>query len=104
MLHRSLRRPSSFGIHRGQEVDHASDGGPESINGSLGDLAEQRLELGEGVFDRIEAGRQVGEAGRPPPRSFWRVVIPSMTGQIVHHDDVAVVQFCTRYKSRRRCD
>jgi hypothetical protein len=29
---------------------------PEAIDGSLGGLAQERLELGEGVFDRIEIG------------------------------------------------
>ena len=33
------------------------DGIPEVIKGPGGDLAEQRLQLGEGVLDRIEIGR-----------------------------------------------
>ena len=49
MLHRIQRRRSSF--------EKAADGGPKAVDGSLGGLAQERLELGEGVLDRIEVGR-----------------------------------------------
>jgi hypothetical protein len=48
-----------------EEVEQATDRRPETIDGSLGGLAQQRLELGEGLFDRIEVrrvGRQVEKA------------------------------------------
>ena len=91
MLHRILRRRSSFGIRGSEEIDDAADGGPEAVDGSLGGLAQQRLELGEGVLDRIEVGlvgRQVEQAGagRLDHLAHLR---PLVAGQIVHDDDVA---------------
>jgi hypothetical protein len=56
MLHRILRRRSNFGTRRGEEVKEAADGGPEAIDGSLGGLAQERLELGEGVVFQWPCG------------------------------------------------
>ncbi len=39
-----------------------ADGGPQAVDGSLGGLAQQSLQLGEGVFDWIEVwavGRKI---------------------------------------------
>jgi hypothetical protein len=63
--------------------------------GSLGGFAQERLKLGEGVFDRIEVrrvGRQVEEtrARRLDPLAGGR---PLVAGQVVHDDDVALTQF-----------
>jgi hypothetical protein len=45
------------GAFRGAEgADDASDGAPEAGDGAFGGLAEEGLELGEGVLDRIEVG------------------------------------------------
>jgi hypothetical protein len=53
-LHRILRRRSGFDIRLDDEMDDVSDGGPETVDRSLGCFAQQGLELGEGVLDRIE--------------------------------------------------
>jgi hypothetical protein len=37
-------------------VGDAADGGPETLDGALGGLSQERLELGEGVLDRVEVG------------------------------------------------
>src|SRR3954463_12331833 len=47
---------------RGEGVDEAADGGPEPVDGPLGGLAQERLEFGERILDRVEVwtvGRQV---------------------------------------------
>ena len=38
-------------------VEQGADAPPCGLDGSLVGLAEQRLELGEDLFDRIEVGR-----------------------------------------------
>jgi hypothetical protein len=53
-LHRILRRRSGFDIRLDDEMDDVSDGGPETVERSLGCFAQQRFELGKGVLDRIE--------------------------------------------------
>ena len=45
-------------------VDDATDGGPETVDGSRGRLAEHGLELGEGVLDGVEVGAACGAGGR----------------------------------------
>ena len=80
---------------RCEEVDHAADRRPEAIDGSLGGLAQERLELGESVLDWVEVGRvgrQVEEARarRLDPLSGR---LPLVAGQVVHDDDVALAQF-----------
>ena len=51
-------------------MDEESDRGPQAVDGSLGGFAEQRFELGEGVFNRIEVWR-VGR--QKPSRAFVRI-------------------------------
>jgi hypothetical protein len=53
-LHRILRRRSGFDIRLDEEIGDASDGGPETVDRSLGCFAQQGFELGKGVLDRIE--------------------------------------------------
>jgi hypothetical protein len=53
-LHRILRRRSGVDIRLDEEIDDASDGGPETVDRSLGCFAQQGFELGKGVLDRIE--------------------------------------------------
>ena len=48
-LHRILRRRSGFDIRLDEEIGDASDGGPETVDRSLGCFAQQGFELGEGV-------------------------------------------------------
>jgi hypothetical protein len=69
----------SAGVKRSRRAD----GGPEAIDGSARRLAQERLELGEGVFDR----------SRPPPRSSGVSSTPFVPGQVVRDDDVALAQF-----------
>ena len=70
-------------------------GSLESVEGSRGGLAHMRLELGKGIFDRIEigaVGRQIvefgaaGLNGKPDARDL-------VGGQIVHNDDIAWAQY-----------
>jgi hypothetical protein len=74
-----------------EEVEEVADGVPEPIDGALGGLARQGLELGEGLLDRIEirgVGRQVAQlctAGFDRRADAGHVVGREM----VHHDDVA---------------
>ena len=81
----------SAGVTR---VDEATDGGPECLDGARGLPSQERLELGEGVLDRIEVGavrRQVAQLGacRLDQIAHAR---PLVTGQVVHDDDVAWVK------------
>src|SRR5713226_6224739 len=69
-------------------------GSLKCIEGSGGGLSYMRLELGEGIFDRIEVGtvgRQIVEFGAADFNS-----LPDagnlVGGQIVHDDDVAMAQ------------
>jgi hypothetical protein len=51
-----------------KQIADVADGAPERIEGAHGRLAQTRLELGEGLFDRIEIGRigwQEQEPGAP---------------------------------------
>jgi hypothetical protein len=48
-----------------EEIDDAADGGPETVDRSLGGFAQQDFELGKGVLNRIEVraiGRRVDKA------------------------------------------
>jgi len=38
----------------GEGVEETADGGPKAVYCALGGLSEERLELGEGVLDRVE--------------------------------------------------
>src|SRR5215208_6390965 len=42
---------------RGEGLDETADSGPEAFDRPLGRLAQERLQLGEGVLDRVEVGR-----------------------------------------------
>jgi hypothetical protein len=80
-----------FGFELSQRI---GSGSLECIEGPGGGLSHMRLELGEGVFDRIEVGtvgRQIVEFGAAGFNS-----LPDagdlVGGQIVHDDDVAWAQ------------
>src|SRR5881275_3246821 len=59
-----------------ESVDEAPDGGPKALDGAFGRLAQERLQLGESILNRVEVrtvGRQVEQAcprrldqGSPP--------------------------------------
>ena len=44
-------------LGRRERVEASADDGPEVIDGAGGGLAQERLELGDGVLDRVEVGR-----------------------------------------------
>ena len=55
----------------GKAAKRLPDGGPERFGGARGGVAEQGLELGEDLLDRVEVGRvgrQVAERGPGRPR------------------------------------
>src|SRR3954453_15034478 len=74
-----------------EDVDKAPDGGPKALNRTLGRLAQERLQLGEGLLDRVEVRavrRQVEElcARRLDQGSHpW----PLVAGQVVQDHDIA---------------
>ena len=79
-----------------EEVKEAADRRPErAVDGSLGGLAQERLELGEGVFDWIEVGRVGGQVEKARARRFDPLARrrPLVAGQVVHDDDIAHAQF-----------
>ena len=49
-----------------------TDGGPQALDASLGGLAQQGLELGEGVLDRIEVGTVGRQVEQPCTDGFDR--------------------------------
>lgn len=64
---------------------------PKCIDAALGCLAQQRLELGKQLLDRIEIGRvrrQVQDAGTSGGDGL-RNASDFVTGQVVGNDDVA---------------
>jgi hypothetical protein len=72
-----------------------SDDGPQAFDGSLSGLSQERLELGEGVFDRIEVWRvrrQIEQA-RTCRLDHLAHLRSFVAGQIVDDDDVALSQF-----------
>src|SRR3712207_7901441 len=42
------------GLLRAEGLDELPDQAPQALDGSLGRLAQERLELGKGVLDRVE--------------------------------------------------
>ena len=78
-------------LGRREQVEQPADGGPQAVDGALGGLAQKRLELGEGLLDRIEVGgvgRQVAQLGAV---GLDRLADAGdlVGGEIVHDDDVA---------------
>src|SRR3712207_7007626 len=72
-----------------EEVNEAADGGPEASDGSLRRLAQERLQLGEGVLDRVEVrcvGRTIEQA-RPGRFDQLPHPWPLVAGQVVHDQD-----------------
>ncbi len=75
----------------GKEGQTRADRVPEFLHGAPTRGTEQRFQLGEPQFDRI----QVGTIGRQVPELRARRLDPLadaldlMRGQIIHHDDVA---------------
>ena len=68
-----------------------TDGVPQGLDGAGGGFAQQRLELGEGLFDGIEVGavrRQITQDGTGGFNSFTHAG-DFVGGEIVQHDNVA---------------
>ena len=76
---------------RAEVMEQGPDPAPRRLDGPFGRVAEQRFELGEDLFNRVEIGgirrqeaqRSPGSLKGPPhSRAF-------VTAEIVHNDDVA---------------
>jgi hypothetical protein len=57
-------------------VEGISDSGPKGIKGSNGGLADQRFQLGEQLFNRIEVGRVARQVEHACPDGFDGVANP----------------------------
>ena len=71
-----------------------SDGRNEGIEGSCGGLAKGRFELGKNLLDRIKVwavSRQIAHC-RTGLLDRFSDASNFVTGEIVHHDDVALAQ------------
>ena len=70
--------------------EQLADGGDEGFEGARGGFAQQVLQLGEDLFDRVQIGRvfgqeeQFGAHGSDRPTNGFSFV----AAEIVHHDDV----------------
>ena len=51
-----------------EELNEATDGVPETVDGSFSGLAQEGLQLGEGVLDRVEVGAVGRNIEQMPPR------------------------------------
>ena len=78
-----------------EEVDEFANSGPKALDGSLSSLAQERFQLGEGVFDGVEVwavGREVEEL-RAGCFYYLSHIRAFVTWQVVHNHDVALAQF-----------
>ena len=46
----------SWRIRPWEQVEQLADGVPQAVDGAFGRLAQERLELGECLLDRVEVG------------------------------------------------
>ncbi len=78
--------------------DDAADGVTELVGDSLSDLSQYGLQLCESVFDRFEVRAVVREVEQAHARSLDRGLdaCALVTAEIVHDDDVAVLQLRVR--------
>ena len=74
--------------------EDATDGGPQSFDGSLGGFAQERFELGEGHLDRVEIGAVGRQEEKLGAGGFDAFADPRalVAGEIVHDDDIASAQ------------
>ena len=75
---------------RGEPTEESSDGIPESFAVPGGGLADQRLQFGEGLLNRIEigaVGRQVDKPGAARLDGFAHAS-HLVRAEVVHDDDV----------------
>jgi len=78
-----------------EEVDEFANSGPKALDGSLSSLAQERFQLGEGVFDGVEVwavGREIEEL-RAGGFYYLSHIRAFVTWQVIHNDDVALAQF-----------
>ena len=81
-----------------EDVNEAADRAPEAVDGALGSLSQQRLELGDGHFNWVEVGAVWRKEGEPcasgldhsPDRGAL------VAGKVIHDHDVAGVGASTR--------
>ena len=77
------------------EVEDAADGVPQTMDGPLGRFPQVRLQLGEGLLDRVKVGAVGWEeeercADALDGGSHGRRLVAR---QVVHHDYVAAAEF-----------
>ena len=75
-------------------VEEAADAAPGCVDGSLSGFAQECLQLGEHLLDRVQIGavgwqEEEFGAGRADGASDCRALV---TAEIIHDDDVAAVQ------------
>src|SRR3954454_293426 len=72
-------------------VEQGSDGRPQPLDRAFGGLAQERLQLSEGVLDRVEIGRVRREVEQACPRRLDQGshAGPPVTGQVVQDHDIA---------------
>ena len=80
---------SAFGW--GEGFERCADRCPKGVSGSGSGLSEQRLEFGEGIFDRIEVGAVGRQEAQPRTRRLDDLAHRSalVAPEIVHDDGVA---------------
>ena len=78
----------------GDRIKQFADFLPESIDGAAGGLFEQRLELGEELFDGVEVGGVSRQQAQGGASGFDSLLDAGhfMTGQVVGTNDVARLQ------------
>lgn len=75
-------------------LERRSDGLPETVDGTCSGLAQNRLDLGEELFDRVEIWAVGRELGNSRPAGFdrfadtWNLV----NADIIHDDDITARQ------------
>ena len=79
---------------RSEVCERLSDGPDEGVEGSCSSLAKGCFELGESLFDWIEVGAIGWQVAQRRTGSLDRFLDAGdfVTGEIVHHDDIALVQ------------
>src|ERR1700677_1455192 len=68
-----------------------SDPGPKALDGSLSGVAQEGLEFGEGVLDRIEVGTVGRKIEKPGASGFAGIAdaYALVRSEVVHDDDIS---------------
>jgi hypothetical protein len=72
-----------------------SDPGPKALDGSLSGVAQEGLEFGEGVLDRIEVGTVGRKIEKPSASGFDGIAdaYALVRSEVVHDDDISGLEF-----------